>query len=247
MRILSVLHDCISPSGTLGLAIARRGGEFDELTPHDGDPLPEDHGGYDGAIVFGGPMGAADDANYPHFRPLIRLLRGFHAAGKPLMGVCLGAQLFARVFDKKVVRHHELEFGFTRIDLTDEGAADPLLAGLGRTQWLMEWHQDTFELPEGAVLLATGDRCPNQAFRMGETLYAFQFHLESTRPIVRSWVNARRRFLERNYPDFFQRIERDFDRHMADQMVFTGRLAQRWLDLVEARSAAAPASRRRAR
>ncbi len=243
LRILCVLHDCLSPAGTLGLAIAGRGGEYDEVTPHDGDPLPGDHTAYDGVIVLGGPMGADDDENYPHFQDLIALLQGFHAAGKPMMGVCLGAQLFARVFDRRVLRHHELEFGFTEIAITEAGAGDPLLAGLGRRQWLMEWHQDTFELPEGAVLLATGERCPNQACRIGENAYAFQFHFETTRPIVRSWVNARREFLRVRHPDFFARIKREFDLHMADQMAFCLTVGDRWFKLVETRRRGAGAAR----
>ena len=232
MRILSVLHDSMAPTATLGECVVRRGGSYDEVTPHDGDALPSDHQGYDGVIVMGGPMDADDDANYPHFQKLIRLLQGFHAAGKPMMGVCLGAQLFARTFGKEVKRHHELEFGFTENFVTDDGAKDPLLKGLGRSQWLMQWHQDTFDLPDGAVLLMRGDKCENQAFRLGDTVYAFQFHLETTKPILRTWVRVRHNFLKQEHPYFFEKIEQQFADHMADQMAFTRTVGDRWLDLV---------------
>lgn len=235
MKILSVLHDSMAPTATLGECIVRRGGAYDEVTPHDGDSLPADHRDYDGVIVMGGPMDADDDENYPHFRPLIRLLQGFHAAGKPMLGVCLGAQIFARTFGKPVRRHHELEFGFTENLVTDAGARDPLLRGLARSQWLMQWHQDTFDLPDGAELLMTGARCPNQGFRLGDSVYAFQFHLETTKPILRTWVRVRHDFLAREHPHFFAKIEQQFAAHMDDQLAFTRTVGDRWIDLVETR------------
>lgn len=237
MRILSVLHDSMAPTATLGECVVRRGGSYDEVTPHEGDALPPDDTGYDGVIVMGGPMDADDDENYPHFQPLIRLLQRFHAAGKPMMGVCLGAQLFARTFGKKVRRHHELEFGFTENIITDEGARDPLLEGLPRRQWLMQWHQDTFDLPDGAVLLMRGEACENQAFRLGATVYAFQFHLETTKPILRTWVRVRHDFLKREHPYFFAKIEQQFAEHMENQLAFTRTVGDRWIDLVERRRA----------
>lgn len=235
MKILSILHDSMAPTAMLGDCILRRGGAYEEVTPHDGDALPADHAGHDGVIVMGGPMDADDDARYPHFLPLIRLLKGFHAAGKPMLGVCLGAQLFARTFDRKIRRMDALEFGFTENFLTDEGARDPLLKGLERSQWLMQWHQDTFDLPDGATLLMTGDFCANQAFRLGDNVYAFQFHLETTKPILRTWVRVRHDFLAREHPGFFARIERQFADHMAGQAAFTATVGDRWLDLVERR------------
>jgi GMP synthase-like glutamine amidotransferase len=237
MKILSVLHDSMAPTAMLGECIVRRGGAYDEVTPHDGDALPSDDRAYDGVIVMGGPMDADDDENYPHFQELIRLLQGFHRAGKPMMGVCLGAQIFARTFGKQVRRHHELEFGFTENFVTDEGAADPLLAGMAKSQWLMQWHQDTFDLPDGAVLLMSGPRCVNQAFRLGDSVYAFQFHLETTKPILRTWVRVRHEFLAREHPYFFDRIEKQFAAHMAGQMAFTRTVGDRWLDLVQTRKA----------
>jgi GMP synthase-like glutamine amidotransferase len=235
MKILSVLHDSMAPTATLGECIVCRGGSYEEVTPHDGDSLPADHRDYDGVIVMGGPMDADDDANYPHFRPLIQMLQGFHAAGKPMLGVCLGAQIFARVFGKAVKRHHELEFGFTENFITDDGARDPLLAGLARSQWLMQWHQDTFDLPDGAVLLMTGAACANQGIRLGDSVYAFQFHLETTKPILRTWVRVRHDFLAREHPYFFDKIEQQFAAHMDDQLAFTRTVGDRWIDLVEKR------------
>jgi len=236
LNILCVRNDVIGPAGMVGEQIFRRGGLLDEVMPHDGDALPADHARYDGVVVMGGAMDAFDDENYPQFWPLIRLLQGFHAAEKPILGVCLGAQLVARTFEKPVYRHRELELGFTEVEITEAGAGTPLLAGLDRRQWVMEWHQDTFDLPDGAELLVTGERCRNQAFRIGETVYAFQFHFEVTKAIVRSWVKIQLEFLKQQHPYFPAQIERDFALHMANQAVLARRISNAWLDLVEARA-----------
>src|SRR5450755_3663021 len=116
LNILCIQNDAIGPAGLIGEQIFRRNGNLDVVMPHDGDAMPGDHAAYDGVLVLGGAMDAFDDENYPQFWPMIRLLRGFHAAGKPILGVCLGAQLVARVFDKPVYRHHELELGFTEVE-----------------------------------------------------------------------------------------------------------------------------------
>ena len=237
LNILCIQNDAIGPPGIVGEQIFRRGGLLDEVMPHDGDALPADHGRYDGVIVMGGAMDAFDDEGYPQFWPLIRLLQGFHGAGKPILGVCLGAQLVARTFEKPVYRHRELELGFTEVAITDAGAATPLLSGLDRRQWVMEWHQDTFDLPDGAELLVAGERCRNQAFRIGDHVYAFQFHFEVTKSIVRNWVKTQMTYLKEQHPYFPAQIERDFALHMANQNMLARRISNAWLDLVEARAA----------
>jgi GMP synthase (glutamine-hydrolysing) len=239
LNILCIQNDTIGPAGLIAEQLFRRNGNLDVVMPHDGDGMPAEHAPYDGVLVMGGAMDAFDDENYPQFWPMIRLLRGFHAAGKPILGVCLGAQLVARVFEKLVYRHHELELGFTEVDVTDAGAASPLLAGAARKHWVMEWHQDTFDLPEGAELLITGKRCRNQAFRIANA-YAFQFHFEVTRPMVRQWGKVAADFLKREHPDFLARIEHDCDLHMAKQTALARQIADRWLDIAEAGGAVQP-------
>ena len=243
LHILSIQNEAISHPGYVGERIYRRGGTIEDVMPQHGDPIPASHGPYDGLLVLGGTMDAFDDEKNPQFRPLIRLLQGFHAAEKPILGICLGAQLAARTFDKRVYRHHELEIGFTEVEITAEGAATPVLSGLARRQWLMEWHQDTFDLPDGAELIITGERCPNQAFRIGRHVYAFQFHFEATTPLLRSWIRAGLASVEKLHPDFPARMEREFQRHMAGQAAFARHVSDRWLDLVEERAGLASLSK----
>jgi GMP synthase-like glutamine amidotransferase len=236
LNILSIQNEAISHPGYVGERIYRRGGVIEDVMPQHGDPIPTSHAPYDGLLVLGGTMDAFDDEKNPQFRPLIRLLQGFHGAEKPILGICLGAQLAARTFDKRVYRHHELEIGFTEIEITAAGSATPVLSGLARRQWVMEWHQDTFDLPDGAELIATGERCPNQAFRIGRHVYAFQFHFEASKPMLRSWIRAGLASVEKNHPDFPARMEREFQRHMAGQAVFARHVSDRWLDLVKERA-----------
>lgn len=235
MDILCIVHDTSAPAGLLAEAVARRGGTCHEIMPELGEPLPAGPEGFDGLVVLGGPMDADDDAGYPHFRPLLALMRACHAAGTPIMGVCLGAQLLARAFGADITRLRTPEIGFTEITMTRAAARDPLLKGLPRTVHLMQWHQDTFALPAGAVRLMGSALCPNQAFRLGEATYGFQFHLEATKSIVRTWVRLNAHFLAAHRPGFAAEMEAQLARHWPGQAAFTAAVADRWLDRVAAR------------
>jgi len=236
LHILTVQNDVLGPMGLVGEHLMRRGATVEEVMPHAGEALPSNHRVYDAILILGGAMDAFDDEKNPSFRPLIDLLRGFHAAEKPILGICLGAQLVARTFDRPVYRHIELELGFTEVEITEAGAATPLFAGLARRQWVMEWHQDTFELPEGAELLVTGQRCRNQAFRIGRHVYAFQFHFEANMAMLRSWLKPNRAALQASHPQFVAGFERDLAAHMPAQSELARQISNRWLDLVEERS-----------
>ena len=103
---------------------------------------------------------------------------------------------------------------------------------------VFHWHGETFDLPDGAVLLASTKACRNQAFRIGPHAYAFQFHFEATRPMLRSWVKAADiAALAKTHPDFLPGLEGDIARHMPGQAALARQISERWLDLVEASAA----------
>lgn len=235
MSFLVIMNDDLSPSGVVEERLRARGGDLVSLYPHHGQALPEGPNGHDGLIVLGGPQHANDDHKHPSFPAQIRLMRGFHAEDRPVLGSCLGAQLLARAFGAPVARHSHLEFGFHELTVLPEGARDPLLRGLGPKQHLMEWHEDTFELPEGAAHLLASEGCRNQAFRIGRRSYAFQCHFEATRELVESWVGVGRQGLVRHLgdaaPSAIERMRGDWDRHGAAQRHFAETVADRWLDL----------------
>jgi GMP synthase (glutamine-hydrolysing) len=141
--------------------------------------------GADMLAVLGGPIGAYEDHLYPFLKDEIRLVESHLTAGKPMLGICLGAQLMARALGARVYPGPVKEIGFKPLTLTSEGAA--LLAPLA-DQPVLHWHGDTFDLPQGAVLLASTDACAQQAFRYGRHGLAFQFHPEAREEGFERWL-----------------------------------------------------------
>lgn len=148
------------------------------------------------AVVFGGPMSANDCTTLPFIRAELDWIPQVLDAGKPYLGICLGAQLLARVLGASVVPHPEgrVEIGYCPISPTAAGTAE-----MGSLHYVYQWHKEGFELPQGATLLATGDVFANQAFRYGETTYGVQFHPEMTRSLMKRWISVAAEHLE--HPD----------------------------------------------
>ncbi|WP_294390959.1 glutamine amidotransferase [uncultured Sphingomonas sp.] len=126
--------------------------------------------------VMGGPMGVYERDAFPWIE---REVTGFAlriAAGRPTIGICLGAQMIAAALGARVYLGNVTEIGFAPVALSDAGAASPLrhLAGVP----LLHWHGDTFDLPDGAEHLAASHLYPNQGFRLGNAVLALQFHPE---------------------------------------------------------------------
>ncbi|MFI9616840.1 type 1 glutamine amidotransferase [Streptomyces sp. NPDC052023] len=158
-------------------AAAEAGAELKVHHLWDGDPVPglRDTGGL---IVLGGPMNALDDRRHPHLAAERRLLRQALRERVPVLGVCLGAQLLAAAAGADVTQGPEPEIGPGSVSLEAAAQDDPLFHGLGPRTPVFHWHQDTFTLPEGALLLASSGRYPNQAFRLGPRAWGLQFHIE---------------------------------------------------------------------
>lgn len=138
-------------------------------------------------IVLGGAMGANDDSSYPFLTGLKELIRTVVAAGIPYLGVCLGGQLLAAALGAQVVSNRWEEIGNFTAFLTDEGGRDPLFTGIPPEFPAFQWHHDSFDIPEGGVLLASSPACPHQAFRVGTSAWGIQFHPEVTEDIIRCW------------------------------------------------------------
>jgi GMP synthase (glutamine-hydrolysing) len=128
-------------------------------------------------IVLGGPIGAYEDDIYPFLGEEVEILRDRLARSKPTLGICLGAQLMARALGARIYPGPAKEIGFAPITLTAAGQAS-CLAPLSYDP-VLHWHGDTFDLPEGATLLASTSICENQAFSYGPNALAVQFHPEA--------------------------------------------------------------------
>jgi len=144
--------------------------------------------GYDGLIVLGGPMNVDEVDKYPYLDTEVRLIRKALEAEMPMLGICLGSQLIAKALGAKVRKNPEKEIGWYDVSPTKEGHKDPLICNFSKKENLFQWHGDSFDLPSGAVLLASSKLCKNQAFRYGDNVYGFQFHLEVDEPMIERWL-----------------------------------------------------------
>ena len=138
-------------------------------------------------IVMGGAMGAGDDQRLPFLGDLKNLIRSVVAARIPYLGICLGGQLLAAALGAKVASKRWEELGTLKVSLTEEGKADSLFRGIPGLFGTFQWHHDSFDIPDGGVLLASSAACPHQAFRVGDSAWGLQFHPEVTESIIRGW------------------------------------------------------------
>ncbi|NUB43056.1 type 1 glutamine amidotransferase [Fertoebacter nigrum] len=185
MRVALVENMAQTAQGLVGQALREAGAEVVLHRPWAGEALPADA---DALVVFGGEQNARDDARHPYLPGLAALMRQMTEAGRPVLGICLGAQLLARAFGAENQIGTAREFGWTDVPLTDAGRADPVLAAAGPVVTAFQWHSDHFTLPPGAVRLAGTALAANQAFRIGAKTYGTQFHFEADRAVVAHWT-----------------------------------------------------------
>ena len=148
-------------------------------------------------IIMGGAMGAGDEQRHPFLRDLKKLIRTVVAARIPYLGVCLGGQLLAAALGAQVVSHRWEELGTLTVSLTEEGKNDLLFRGFPDEFNTFQWHHDSFDIPDGGVLLGSSAACPNQAFRFGDSAWGLQFHPEVTAEIIHGWCAWDRSTMER--------------------------------------------------
>ena len=146
--------------------------------------------GYDGLVVLGGPMSAYDDDRLPHLAVEMNLIESAMQRNLPVLGICLGAQLVARTLGARVYANHIKEIGWYDVAPSDHAEQDPLFEDFDASETLFQWHGDTFDIPSGAIHLASSRHCMNQAFRYDRNVYAFQFHLEVDEPMILRWLKV---------------------------------------------------------
>ncbi|MEA4855706.1 type 1 glutamine amidotransferase [Solidesulfovibrio sp.] len=146
------------------------------------DEAPPPVSDYDMLVVMGGPMGVYDEKDHPWLAGEKKAIEAAVGAGKPVLGICLGAQLLSVALGGTVTRNPVPEIGWFKVDMTPEGLAEPVFAGFPPSYYAFHWHGDTFSLPPGAVHAAGSAACANQAFVYGHKVVGLQFHLE-TQPI----------------------------------------------------------------
>lgn len=164
------------------------------------------------------------------------LIRDCHGRNIPVLGICLGAQLIARAFGEKVYRFGGLEVGYPPVYLTAAAQEDALLSGMATEQRILQMHEDSFDLPQNAVLLMQNEVCTNQAFRIGARTYGFQFHPEVTLQEARAFPRDCWASMERNFGAEAEAKEaqalQEADLYFALGAGFCRTMTERWLDLV---------------
>jgi GMP synthase (glutamine-hydrolysing) len=185
--ILLVRNDPYESFGVALPSLARAGA--DVVTAHlpAGAHLPplED---VSAVITFGGTVNVDESEEHPYLATVRAYTREAVDRGVPYLGICLGSQLLARALDVEVVKGPK-EVGFEPVRSLPEAKEDPLLSFLGDDEFVMQWHEDTYELPRGAALLVTGDRVPAQAYRVGDAAWGVQFHLEVDASELDWWLD----------------------------------------------------------
>jgi GMP synthase-like glutamine amidotransferase len=185
-RISCFQHiDCEGP-GTLADILRSKGAVIQILKTYRGEEIPEDLG--DALIVLGGPMGVYDEEEHPWMAQELAAIRRCLNAKIPVLGICLGAQMLAHLAGGRVYKGPVAEVGWHPVTLTAEGNNDPLFEGVPVNFEAFHWHNDTFDLPYGAVRLAGSGHYPNQVFKLGERTYGFQCHLEVSRKMLENWM-----------------------------------------------------------
>jgi GMP synthase (glutamine-hydrolysing) len=177
--------------GLVAEALRATGQLFEVVRLDLGGTVPE-VASIGGLVVLGGPMGVHDGDVHRWLAPERDLLAAAADAGKPVLGVCLGAQQLAAALGASVTTGPTAEVGLGQVELTGPGRLDPVTGpeygGLSSTTIpCVHWHQDTFDLPDGAVHLAATRLFPHQAFRWGDHAYGLQFHVEVDRDLADGW------------------------------------------------------------
>jgi GMP synthase (glutamine-hydrolysing) len=184
-RLIVVRHEERVGPGWLAKAAADAGRPLTEIRLDRGERLPDPAGvEAAGVVVLGGFMAAFDVEEHPWLEAEKRWLRGLVAAEVPVLGICLGAQLLADALGGRAFRAPQYECGYPELVRTPMGLADPVVGVLDGP--VLSWHEDTFTLPVGAMLLASSELAP-QAFRIGSAL-GLQLHPEADPETVEGWI-----------------------------------------------------------
>ncbi len=236
MRTLVLQHIACEPPGEYEEVLRDRGSEIHRVELDEGEDLP-DWRAFDAIVAMGGPMSVNDDADLPWLTREKRMIGEAVRGGIPYWGACLGVQLLAASLGASVYAGPAPEVGLMTVALTDEALDDPVFAGLPRELLTLQWHGDTFDLPEGSTLLAGSSAYPNQAFRWGAKAYGVQFHLEVRTDMAEEWarVPAYAEYLERVLgPGSLPRLLEEFGERERELREHGRTLFERWFEVTAA-------------
>jgi GMP synthase (glutamine-hydrolysing) len=236
MDVLVLQHIACEPPGAFEEVLAAAGADIHRVELDEGDALPPWQD-FVAIVAMGGPMSVNDDAELPWLTEEKQAIADAVRAGVPYWGSCLGVQLLAAALGARVYPGTQPEVGVLPVTLTAEGQSDPVFAGLPAEFPTLQWHGDTFDVPEGGVLLASSPAFPNQAFRVGRTAYGVQFHVEVTEQMAREWagVPAYAEYADRVLgAGGIDRLMADFDAARERMLDVGRRMFERWVEIAVA-------------
>ncbi|MBN1818566.1 MAG: type 1 glutamine amidotransferase [Sedimentisphaerales bacterium] len=179
MRICCVMHVPFENEAEIGQWAARRRHELFRIHLYGGDSLPPMEA-FEATVIMGGPMNVYEENIYPWLTEEKKWIQETLENGKPVLGVCLGAQLIADVLGAKISRQDHKEIGWYDIVFTEQALSMSYWRDFAPYLKVFHWHGDTFAIPPGAVRLAGSEACENQAFQYENNVLALQFHIEYT-------------------------------------------------------------------
>ena len=186
MKILVFQNYPCEDAAMAGTAFEEYGADIEVVDCFNSKRPPDARG--DALLVLGGPMNVYEEEKYSFLKWETEWIRNWAEEGRPMLGLCLGAQLLSKATGGKVTKNAVPEIGHCEVSLTDAGLQDPLFSGIRNPVPVVQWHQDTFSVPSGGILLATAEKCTNQAFRIYRAI-GLQFHLEIGRDKMSAWID----------------------------------------------------------
>ncbi|SRR5579883_967465 len=183
MKIHSLIHAPFEKLGIIETWALEKGHQLTSTHTYAQEKLPN-ASDFDFLIIMGGPQSVVRLDQYPYLQDEVKLAQAVIKQNKPMLGVCLGAQIIAEALGAKTQRSPHKEIGVYPIEILDGGKNDPFFSKLPGIVDVMHWHNDMPGMADGAVLLAKSEGCPHQAFRYGNKIYGFQFHLELTKELT---------------------------------------------------------------
>jgi GMP synthase (glutamine-hydrolysing) len=237
-KFLAIIPENSAPPALIGEALLEMGHAYDAVYPIDRyashsplsyTGLPSEPGEYAGLIMMGGPMSANDVADHAFLEESMALIRGFGIAQKPVLGVCLGAQVIGRAYGGEVYRMKGLEAGYIGMHTTEAAADDPVFKHLAGKFSAFHTHYDAVRNIPEAVVLASGGMTAVQAYRIaGTKTYGVQFHPEATIDIARDWVRKFGAVFCKDEPRLITHLDQDFAAHFPDSSRLCRNLVQNW-------------------
>ena len=216
MLILLLIHSKRDGPGSLIPFFESINAEVQPVKLYEGDRLPDDPGKFDAIVVLGGHMNVYEEEKYPFLKNETVFLRRAVESNLPILGICLGAQMIAKSLGARVTKSPVREIGWKGVSINAIGKKESIFQGVAERIKVFQWHGDTFEIPEGAHLLASSEEVPNQAFRY-RNAYGLQFHIEITGDIIEDWTKKNPaqqaellRDLERFEPDHTRQTQQIF-------------------------------------